>query len=102
MSRSNQARHIEWHKTCECKCRLDSSVCNNKERWNEDKCRCECKELIDKGRCDKVFIWDSSDCNCECDKSCDVGENLDYKKCKCRDKIVGELVKECSENIDEN
>ena len=23
-------------------------VCNNKERWNEDKCGCECKELIDK------------------------------------------------------
>ena len=29
------------------KCRLDASVCNNKQRWNDDKCRCECKELID-------------------------------------------------------
>ena len=43
MSRTNEARHIEWHKTCKCKCRLDESVCNNKQRWNEDKCRCECK-----------------------------------------------------------
>ena len=42
MSFSNQTRHIKWHKTFKCKCRLDASVCNNKQRWNEDKCRCEC------------------------------------------------------------
>ena len=30
MSWSNQTKHIEWHKTCKCKCRLDASVCNNK------------------------------------------------------------------------
>ena len=30
MSRTNETRHIEWHKTCKCKCRLDASVCNNK------------------------------------------------------------------------
>ena len=23
---------------CKCKCRLDVSVCNNKQRWNDDKC----------------------------------------------------------------
>ena len=49
MSRSNETCHIEWHETCKFKCRLDSSVCNNKQRWNKDKCRCECKEYIDKG-----------------------------------------------------
>ena len=43
MSRTNEARHIKWHKTCKCKCRLDASICNNKQRWNDDKCRCECK-----------------------------------------------------------
>ena len=49
MSRTNETRHLEWHKTCKCTCRLDPSVCNNKKRWNEDICRCECKELVDKG-----------------------------------------------------
>ena len=34
---SNQTRHIEWHETCKCKGRLDSSVCSNKQRWTEDK-----------------------------------------------------------------
>ena len=61
VSRTNETRHIEWHKTCKCKCRLDASICN------EDKCRCECKELIDKGTCDKGFIWNPSNCECECD-----------------------------------
>ena len=33
MPRTNETRHIEWHETCKCKCRLDASVCNNKQRW---------------------------------------------------------------------
>ena len=41
MSRTNETRHIKWHKTCKCKCRLDVSVCNNKQRWNNDKYQCE-------------------------------------------------------------
>ena len=39
MSRISETRHIKWHETCKCKCRLDTSVCNNKQRWNDDKCR---------------------------------------------------------------
>ena len=102
ISRTNETRHIEWHKTCKCKCRLDTSVCNNKQRWNEDKCRCKYKELINKGISDKGFIWNPINCECECDKSCGMGEYLDLKNCKCRQKIAGELVEECSENIDGN
>ena len=43
MSRTNETRDIKWHETCKCKCRLDASICNIKQRWNDDKCRCECK-----------------------------------------------------------
>ena len=32
MSWNNQTKHIEWHETCKCKCRLDSSISNNKQR----------------------------------------------------------------------
>ena len=28
MSRTNETRHIKWHETCKCKCRLDTSVYN--------------------------------------------------------------------------
>ena len=77
--------------------RLDASVRNNKQRWNDDKCRCECKEFIDKGVCDKGSVWN---CEFECDKSCDAGEYLDHENCKCRKKLVDRLVEECSENIE--
>ena len=101
MSRANEARRIKWHETCKCKCRLDVSVCNNEQRWNEDKCMCECKELFDKGVCDKGFIWIPSNCECECDKSCGIGKYLDYLNCKCKKKLFDKLIEECTENIDE-
>ena len=50
MSRTNETRHMKWHESCKCICRLDKIICN-KERWNEEKCRCECKEVIDKEVC---------------------------------------------------
>ena len=62
MSRTNEIRHIEWHKTCKCGCKFGATICNNKQRWNKNKCRCECKELIDIGICDKGFIWNPSNC----------------------------------------
>ena len=101
MSRTNETRFTEWNDTCKCKCRLAAIVCNNKQRWNKNKCRCECRELIDKGVCDKVFIWNPSNCECECDKTCDIGEYFYYENCKCRKKIVDELVDECTETIEE-
>ena len=98
MSRTNEARRIKWLETCKCKCRLDASVCNNKQRWNNDECRCECKELIDKGIFDKGFVM----LEIICDKSRDVREYLDYESCKCRKRLTDKLVEECSENIDGN
>ena len=105
MSRTNETRHIEWHKTCKCICRSDKIICCSKQRWNKDKCRCVCKELIDKGACNKGYVWNPSNCDCECDKSCSTGEHLDYwsisRYCKCRKKLVDQLVEECTENINE-
>ena len=81
--------------------RLNGIICNNKERWNKDKCRCECKELIDKRVCDKGFIFNPSICGCECDKSCNMGQYLNYSDCKCNKKLIDLLIKECTENVDE-
>ena len=52
--------------------------------------------------CDKGFIWNPSNCECECDKLCDVGEYLDYKKCKCRKRLIDKLVAKYIENTDGN
>ena len=100
MSRTNETRYVSWHETCTCKCRLDTSVCNNKQYWNSYKCGCECKKLINKGKCDDRFIWSPS--TCECDKSADVEEYLDYANCKCTKILIDKVVEECSENIDDN
>ena len=102
ISRTNKTRYIECHETCKYKCRSDASVCNNKQRWNNKKCRCECKEWIDKGRCDEGFIWNPSNCECVCDKLCDAGEYLDHTSCKCRKRLTDKLVKDCRQNIDGN
>ena len=101
MSGTNETRRIEWHETCKCKCRFNSSVCNNKQRWNDDKCWCECKELINKGVCNMGFIWNLSNCECKCYKSCDFSEYLDYKSCKCKKTLADNLAEECTENIEE-
>ena len=101
MSRTNKTKNIKWHETSNCECRLDAIACNNKQRWNRNKCGCECKKLIDKGVCDKGFIWNPSNCECECDKNCDFSEYLDYENCKCRKKLVDKLVDECTETVEE-
>ena len=77
MSRTNDTKIMKWHETCKCECRLDAIVCNNKQRWNNDKCRCECKELNDKGVCNKYFIWNPYNYECEFNISCDFSEYLD-------------------------
>ena len=74
LSGTNEIRHIKWHETCKCQCKLDASVSNNKQRWNKDKCRCEYKKLIDKELCDKGFIWNPISFDYQSDKSCDTGE----------------------------
>ena len=101
MSRTNETKFIEWHEKCVCICILDKIICNNKQKWNKDKCRCECKELIDEDVCNKGYTWNPSNCECECNKFCDVGEYLDYSDCKCRNKLADELIGECTETIRE-
>ena len=65
VSWKNKTKQIKWHESCKCVCRLDPIVCNNKQKWNKDKCRGEC--LVDK-TCDNKFVWNPSNCKCECKK----------------------------------
>ena len=101
MSTTNETRHIKWHKTFKCKWRLDATICNNKQRWNDDKCTRDCKDLINKGVCVTGSIWNPSNSEFECDKSCDIGEYLNYGNCKCQKKLVGKLVEKCAEKTGE-
>ena len=43
-----------------CVCKLNSSVCNNKQIWNDDTCRCDCNEdFTDIISCDKGISCDT-------------------------------------------
>ena len=41
MSCKNKTKQIKWHESCQYMCRLGKIVCNNKQKWNKDKCRCD-------------------------------------------------------------
>ena len=100
MSKTNGTRSIKLQEACKCICRLNKIVCNNKQRFNKNKCRCECKKLINKGVCDKGCIFNPSNCKCECDKSCNTSQYLDYIDRKCKKKIIDLTVEKCIEYDD--
>ena len=100
--RLNETRNVLWHESCKCVCRLNSSVCNSKQIWNSDTCKCDCNEdfagLIS---CGKGNTCNPSTCACKCDIWCKPGQYLDYKKCVCKNKLIGRGISECTSLINE-
>ena len=96
----NETGNVLWHESCKCVCKLNSSVCNNKQIWNGDTCRCDCNEdfagIIS---CDKGYTWNPSTCECQCDTWCKPGQYLDHKNCVCKNKLVGRVIEECTSII---
>ena len=100
--RLNETRNVLWHENCECVCKLNSSVCNNKQIWNDDTCRCDFNEdFTDIISYDKGYTWNPSICECQCDKGCKPGQYLDHKNCVCKNKLIGRLTEECTSVINE-
>ena len=82
MSEVNETRFLVQHQFCECKCRLNQSVHNLKQKWNQDECWCECTELDDWSSCKNCYTQNPSTCYCVCDKACKIDKYLDIKNCK--------------------
>ena len=51
MSGVNEKRFLVQHEPCECKCRLNESICNSNQNWNHNECWHECNELDDRVSC---------------------------------------------------
>ena len=102
LMRLNETRNVLRHESCKCVCRLNSSVCNNKQLWNSDTCKCDCNEdfagIIN---CDKRYTWNPSTCTCECDMWGKPGQYLDYEKCVCKNKLIGRVAAECTSVINQ-
>ena len=98
----NETRNVLWHESCKCICKLNSSVCNNKQIWNDDTCRCDCNEgFVDIINCTKGYTWNPSTCECQCDTWCKPGQYLDHKNCVCKNKLIGRVIEECTSVINE-
>ena len=102
LMRFNETRNVLLHESCKCVCKLSSSVCNNKQIWNDDTCRCDCNEdfagIINFA---KGYMWNPSTCECQCDKWCKQGQYLDHKNCVCKNKLIGRVIEECTSVINE-
>ena len=100
--RLNETRNVLWHESCKCVCRLNSSVCNNKQIWNSDTCRCDCnEEFVVIISCHKGYTWNPSTCECQRDMWCKPGQYLDHKNCVCKNKLIGRVTEECTSIINE-
>ena len=62
----NTTKQVEFQESRKCVCKINSSVCSEKQRFNENKCRCEC--LVNRN-CQNDFVWNYSNCECEYRKS---------------------------------
>ena len=51
----NETRFLVQHKSCGCKCELNESACNSKQKWNDNEWLCECKKLNDRGSCKRGY-----------------------------------------------
>ena len=82
---------------------LDEKVCNNKQKWNENKCRCECLEIEE---CNDNFSWNVVSCSCilkkaakiitteECDVETNdvVGNSIIKKVENCKPFVVSSIL----------
>ena len=89
----NETRSVLWHESFKWVCKLNSSLCNNKQIWNSE---CECNEdFASIINCAKRYMWNPSTCECQCDIWCKPGQYLDHKKCVCKNKLIGRVIEEC-------
>ena len=98
----NETRNTLWHESCKCVCKLNSSICNNKQIWNNDTCRCDCNEdfagAVD---CDKGYTWIQVLANVNVTFAVNQEQYLDHKNCICKNKLIGRLIEECTSVINE-
>ena len=102
LMRLNETGKALWHESCKCVCKLNLLVCNSKQIWNSDTCRSDCNEdFAGIMNCTKGYLWNPSTCACECDMWCKPGKYLDYKNCVCKNKLIGKIIAECTNVINE-
>ena len=78
MSGVNETKFLVQNKLCWCKCGLNESVCNSKQKWDY-KWRCGFKELVACGSCKASCMSNPSTKNYDSNKGCKIDKYLDSK-----------------------
>ena len=68
ITNKNKAKVMTQHILCHCKCKLNSTICNSNQKWNNETCQCEFKNYR---TCRNDYIWNPSTC---------ISENSKYSK----------------------
>ena len=63
--KKNVLKTISFHLSCKCGCLLEENVCNNKQKWNKEKCRYEC---LREKKCSNDSFFNVINCRCEIKK----------------------------------
>ena len=58
ITNKDEAKAMTEHISCDCKCKLNSTTCNSKQKWNN---KCECKNYH---KCEKDYSLNPSTCIC--------------------------------------
>ena len=58
----NEAKTMEKHISCDCKCKFNNTTCNSNQKWNNGTCQFECKNYR---KYKKDYSWNPSTCICE-------------------------------------
>ena len=70
----NETGFLVQRESCECKCGLNESISNSKQKWNPYECQCDCEELDDRGSYEDYYMGNPSAGDCECNKACKIDE----------------------------
>ena len=46
-------------------------------------------------------MWNPNTCECQCNMCCKPGQYLDHKNCVCKNKLIGKIIEECTNVINE-
>ena len=99
MSGIIETRFLVQNESSECKCRLNESLCNSKQKWNHNECRCECKKLGGSVSCKNDYMWNITTCGCKCNEAYKYDKYLDIKNCSCEKRLIVKLVLECEHDV---
>ena len=79
MLRVSETRFLVQYELCKCKCTLNETVCNSKQKQNHNEYPCECKKLRYWISCKDDYMWNPSISDFHCKKTCEIDKCSNIK-----------------------